>query len=173
MHLLSENHPGSELYESLEDAYAIHQEFAEWLDPNKKDHDVISLEYIGDEDGRNILRFSNGKFLIELNTLPIMVSILKHPLFTTNFLKYDQNYSRYARSSFSGNSCSCRSKMKNTSSVAHAQWGVCYFENAPIMFKNLKQFLTSNKHEELADIDYSIVADEFNSLVRSLDKVGS
>jgi hypothetical protein len=54
MHTLSENHPGSELYESLEDAYAIHQEFAEWLDPNKKDHDVISLEYIGDEDGRNI-----------------------------------------------------------------------------------------------------------------------
>ena len=54
MHQLSENHPGSELYESLEDAHAIHQEFAEWLDPNKKNHDVISLEYIGDEDERNI-----------------------------------------------------------------------------------------------------------------------
>jgi len=54
MHLLSENHSGSELYESLEDAYAIHQEFAEWLDPNKKDHDVNPLEYIGDEDGRII-----------------------------------------------------------------------------------------------------------------------
>ena len=54
MHHLSDNHPGTELYESLENAYAIRQEFAEWLDPNKKDHDVISLEYIGDEDGRNI-----------------------------------------------------------------------------------------------------------------------
>ena len=54
MHELSEGHPGSELYESLEDAYAIQQEFAEWLDPNKKDHDVISLEYIGDENGGNL-----------------------------------------------------------------------------------------------------------------------
>ena len=25
----------------------------------------------------------------------------------------------------------------------HAQWGACYFRNAPIMFKNSKQFLTS------------------------------
>jgi hypothetical protein len=54
IHHLSENYPDSELYESLEDAYSIHQEFAEWLDPNKKDHDVISLEYIGDEDEGNI-----------------------------------------------------------------------------------------------------------------------
>mgnify|MGYP003116989028 FL=1 len=54
MHELSEGHPGSELYESLEDAYAIQQEFAEWLDPNKKNHDVISLEYIGDENGGNL-----------------------------------------------------------------------------------------------------------------------
>ena len=54
IHHLSENHPGSELYESLEDAYSIHEEFAEWLDPNNRDHDVISLEYIGDGDGGNI-----------------------------------------------------------------------------------------------------------------------
>jgi len=54
IHHLSENHLESDLYESLEDAYAIHQEFAEWLDPNKRDHNVISLEYIGDEDGANI-----------------------------------------------------------------------------------------------------------------------
>ena len=54
IHHLSENRPGSELYENLENAYSIHQEFAEWLDPNKKDHDVISLEYIGDEDEGNI-----------------------------------------------------------------------------------------------------------------------
>jgi hypothetical protein len=54
MHQLSEYHPDSELYKSLEDAYSIHQEFSEWLNPNKKDYDVISLEYIGDEDGGNI-----------------------------------------------------------------------------------------------------------------------
>lgn len=54
IHILSENYPESELYESLENAYSIHQEFAEWLDPNKRDHNVISLEYIGDEDGANI-----------------------------------------------------------------------------------------------------------------------
>jgi len=54
IHHLSDSYPDSKLYESLEDAYSIHQEFAEWLDPNKRDHDVISLEYIGDEDEGNI-----------------------------------------------------------------------------------------------------------------------
>ena len=53
------------------------------------------------------------------------------------------------------------------------QRDVCYSKNAPIMFKNLKKVSDLNKHEELVDIDYSIVADEFNSLVRSLNKVGS
>ena len=38
--------------------------------------------------------------------------------------------------------------------------------------QELKTVSDLNKHEELADIDYSIVADEFNSLVRSLNKVG-
>ena len=38
--------------------------------------------------------------------------------------------------------------------------------------QELKTVSDLNKHEEFADIDYSIVADEFNSLVRSLNKVG-
>ena len=33
-----------------EDAFSIVQEFSEWLDPDKEDHDICSLEYIG-EDG--------------------------------------------------------------------------------------------------------------------------
>ena len=40
------------------------------------------------------------------------------------------------------------------------------------MFKNLKSFLISTNTRN-ADIDYSIVADEFDSLVRSLNKVGA
>ena len=39
--------------------------------------------------------------------------------------------------------------------------------------QELKTVSDLNKHEELDDIDYSIVADEFNSLVRSLNKVGA
>ena len=38
--------------------------------------------------------------------------------------------------------------------------------------QELKTVSDLNKHEELSDIDYSIVADEFDSLVRSLNKVG-
>ena len=34
--------------ERLEDAFSIVQEFSEWLDPEGDDHDVYSLEYIGD-----------------------------------------------------------------------------------------------------------------------------
>ena len=34
--------------ENVEDAYAIQCEFKEWLDPEGDDHDVYSLEYIGD-----------------------------------------------------------------------------------------------------------------------------
>jgi hypothetical protein len=31
-----------------EDAFSIVQEFAEWLDPDVEDHDIFSLEYIGE-----------------------------------------------------------------------------------------------------------------------------
>ena len=32
------------------DAEAIRSEFNEWMNPDIEDHDVFSLEYIGDED---------------------------------------------------------------------------------------------------------------------------
>ena len=34
--------------ENLENAHAIQSEFSEWLDPNILDHDIFSLEYIGE-----------------------------------------------------------------------------------------------------------------------------
>ena len=49
IHELSEEF--SESLKELDDAFAIQQEFAEWLNPNISDHDILSLEYIGDEDG--------------------------------------------------------------------------------------------------------------------------
>ena len=36
--------------DNVENAFAIQQEFAEWLNTGTPDHDVISLEYISDED---------------------------------------------------------------------------------------------------------------------------
>ena len=35
---------------SVEDAHAIQSEFAEWLDPNLENHEIYSLEYLGDND---------------------------------------------------------------------------------------------------------------------------
>jgi len=34
--------------QSFEDSYSIQCEFKEWLDPNIEEHDIFSLEYIGD-----------------------------------------------------------------------------------------------------------------------------
>lgn len=34
--------------EQYQNAYAIQKEFDEWLDPNIPEHDVFSLEYIGE-----------------------------------------------------------------------------------------------------------------------------
>ena len=53
----------------------------------------------------------------------------------------------------------------------HAQ-GCMLLKNAPIMSKNSKQSPTLISIRNWYDIDYSIVADEFNSLVRSLNAVG-
>lgn len=36
--------------ENIEDAHAIQSEFSEWLNPNISDHDIFSLEFIGEED---------------------------------------------------------------------------------------------------------------------------
>jgi hypothetical protein len=33
-----------------QNAYAIQKEFSEWLDPNIPEHDIFSLEYLGDDD---------------------------------------------------------------------------------------------------------------------------
>ena len=32
----------------IDDAYALTQEFDEWLEPENEEHDVLSLEFIGD-----------------------------------------------------------------------------------------------------------------------------
>ena len=40
IHYLAEN--------DIHDAYAVQSEFSEWLDPDIIDHDICSLEYIGD-----------------------------------------------------------------------------------------------------------------------------
>lgn len=36
--------------ENIENAHAIQSEFCEWLDPEIPQHDIFSLEFIGDED---------------------------------------------------------------------------------------------------------------------------
>ena len=36
--------------ELLDDAFSIQQEFAEWFNPDISNHDVVSLEYIGDKE---------------------------------------------------------------------------------------------------------------------------
>ena len=42
------------LVDAIDDAYSIQQEFSEWLNLDIDDHDVVSLEYLGDENERNI-----------------------------------------------------------------------------------------------------------------------
>ena len=54
----------------------------------------------------------------------------------------------------------------------HAQ-GCMLLRECTDHVQELKTVSDLNKHEELADIDYSLVADEFNSLVRSLNAVGT
>lgn len=41
IHYLTEN--------DIDDAYAIQSEFDEWLDPDIPEHNVFSLQYIGEE----------------------------------------------------------------------------------------------------------------------------
>lgn len=49
IHTLCEREENDFLH-NLEDAYAIQCEFSEWLDPDIDDHNVYSLEYLGEED---------------------------------------------------------------------------------------------------------------------------
>jgi hypothetical protein len=43
IHFLCEN-------KDYEDAYSIRIEFCEWLNPEVEEHDIVSLEYIGEEE---------------------------------------------------------------------------------------------------------------------------
>ena len=53
IHYLCEFDEGS--ISSLENAYAVKREFSEWLDPNLTDHDIFSLEYIGDDEDGGVI----------------------------------------------------------------------------------------------------------------------
>ena len=96
---------------------------------------------------------------------------MKHPLFTTNFLKYEKDYLRYALQQFRLTPAFADPIEEDEFFTAHAQ-GCMLLRECTDHVQELKTVSDLNKHEELADIDYSIVADEFNSLVRSLNKVG-
>ena len=39
-----------DVLECVENAHAIQSEFAEWLDPTADDHEIYSLEYLGEND---------------------------------------------------------------------------------------------------------------------------
>lgn len=39
-------------YVDVDDAYSIQKEFEEWLDPDIPEHDVFSLQYLGEHDDR-------------------------------------------------------------------------------------------------------------------------
>lgn len=39
----------NDVLKSIEDAHAIQSEFSEWLDPNIEDHQIYSLEYLGED----------------------------------------------------------------------------------------------------------------------------
>ena len=42
--------PTYDVVDTIEDAHAIKAEFSEWLDPKIEDHEIYSLEYLGDAD---------------------------------------------------------------------------------------------------------------------------
>lgn len=51
LHTLCDEEPCmtmDEAVQQVENAHALRSEFAEWLDPSIDDHDIYSLEYIGD-----------------------------------------------------------------------------------------------------------------------------
>ena len=54
----------------------------------------------------------------------------------------------------------------------HAQ-GCMLLQECTDHVQELKTVSDLNKHEELDDSDYSVIADEFNSLIRSLNAVGA
>lgn len=42
--------PTYNVIDTIEDAHAISSEFCEWLNPEIEDHEIFSLQYLGDED---------------------------------------------------------------------------------------------------------------------------
>jgi len=49
IHTLCET-PTYDVMDTIEDAHAIRSEFCEWLNPDVEDHEIFSLQYIGEED---------------------------------------------------------------------------------------------------------------------------
>ena len=43
--------PSKDPLACVEDAHAIQSEFSEWLNPDIDDHDIYSLEFIGEDHG--------------------------------------------------------------------------------------------------------------------------
>ena len=49
LHTLTES-GNDDVLECTDNAHALQSEFAEWLDPNIEDHEIYSLEYLGEDD---------------------------------------------------------------------------------------------------------------------------
>ena len=52
LHTLCDETPCKTMHDAVqqvEDAHALRNEFAEWLDPTISDHDIYSLEYLSDK----------------------------------------------------------------------------------------------------------------------------
>ena len=56
--------------------------------------------------------------------------------------------------------------------TSHAQ-GCMLLQECTDHVQELKTVSDLNKHKELVDSDYSVIADEFDSLIRSLNKIGA
>jgi hypothetical protein len=54
MHTLLEL-PSEDVIGRMEDAHAIQSEFSEWLNPEFPEHDIFSLEYIGEDHGGDLV----------------------------------------------------------------------------------------------------------------------
>tara|TARA_B100001939_G_scaffold346961_1_gene367161 strand:+ start:530 stop:682 length:153 start_codon:yes stop_codon:yes gene_type:complete len=49
MHTLCQS-PANDPVKCVEDAHALHCEFFEWLDPDIEDHEIYSLDYLGEHN---------------------------------------------------------------------------------------------------------------------------
>jgi len=49
IHVLCENGKVEETTKSVDDAFAIFSEFEEWYDENADDHEIFSLEWLGED----------------------------------------------------------------------------------------------------------------------------